>query len=101
MLDDDNHNVIECTDRYCKTNYPESKVLCRKCLNNYLRGMSQEDLLDIYYAIQKLLYTTPSEKSIMNRIFGPRPIDVLDEVASQWFGYINGLLLSDGGRRGG
>jgi hypothetical protein len=62
--------------------------------------MTQEELLDVYHAIDILLYTSPKEKKLMNRVFGPEPAEILEEAKARWFDYFNGLLLSHGGRKG-
>lgn len=89
---------LECVDRYCKTNNPDSSVLCRKCLSKIFMSMDREELLDVFYAIDILLYTPPKEKSLMNSMFGPGPIETLEETKERWFEFFNVLLLEHDGR---
>ena len=90
---------MECIDRYCKTNNPDSKAICNNCLATTIKGMNEADLMDLYYYISNLLHITNKERDLMDKAYGPIPGIILVSVEGQWFKFINDLLLDNGGRR--
>lgn len=90
---------MECIDRYCKTNNPDSKAICNNCLVATIKGMSESDLMDLYCYINNLLHTSDNERKMLDKLYGPILGAILGSVEEQWFKFINDLLLDNGGRR--
>ena len=84
---------MECIDRHCRTNNPDSKTICNNCLATIIKGMDTPDLMDLYCHINNLLQTTDKERELLAEKFGPVPGIILVSVEKQWFKFINDLLL--------
>ena len=65
---------MDCNDIGCRTNDPDSKVICTKCLKLVLDNLTVEELYDVYYYIYDLLGMSPKVREALEAIFGKRPL---------------------------
>lgn len=89
-----------CKDPGCKTNDPNSKVVCQDCLIKMFNKLSVDDIYELYYNITILLKMSPRVKETLLYMFGPEEVARIDDLREGWFEFINMVLLLKDNKRG-
>ena len=85
--------MSKCKDIGCKTNDPNSKVICQDCMLDMFKKLSVDEIYELYYNITILLKMSPRVKELLIYMFGQEEVDRIDDLKEGWFDFVNMVLL--------